>query len=81
MHYLSDIFRLENELNLHLQGKSRDLITCSQKIKRFIEKLSYWSEQLGNIKLTVFDSFIKTNPTQLCISDCKKHLKELQKNF
>ncbi|CAI9717447.1 domain-containing 3-like [Octopus vulgaris] len=31
--YLSDIFRTVNLLNLELQGRKSDLVTCSQKIK------------------------------------------------
>ena len=32
-------------LNFLLQGKKSDLVTCSQQIKGYIEKLKYWKKQ------------------------------------
>ena len=34
--YRSDIFKKVNLLNLKLQGKKSDLVTCAQKIKSYV---------------------------------------------
>ena len=33
-------------MNLKLQGRKSDLVSCSQMIKGFISKLNYWRKQL-----------------------------------
>ena len=44
--YLSDIFKTVNMLNLELQGKKSDLVTCAQKMKDYMGKLKYWKNIL-----------------------------------
>ena len=45
--YLSDIFKAVNELNLQLQGRKSDFVSCSQKIKGFMGKLKFWKKQVA----------------------------------
>ena len=49
--YLSDIV---NMLNLELQGKRSDLVTCAQKMKGYIRKLKYWKKQFEKKNLLAF---------------------------
>ena len=37
--YLSDIFKAVNMLNLELQGKGSDLVTCAQKMKGYVGEI------------------------------------------
>ena len=61
--YLSDIFKTVNTLNLELQGKRSDLVTCAQKIKGYVGKLKYWKKQFDKKNLLAFENFKKTDPT------------------
>ena len=44
--YHSDIFKQVNLLNLELQGKESDLVTCVQTTKGYVRKLKYWKNSL-----------------------------------
>ena len=61
--YLSDSFKTVNMLNLELQGKRSDLVTCAQKMKGYVGKLKYWKKQFEKKNLLTFENFKKTDPT------------------
>ena len=64
-------------LNLELQGKRSDLVTCAQKIKGYVGKLKYWKKQYEKKNLLAFENFKKTDPT----SECIVHLEGLHAEF
>ena len=61
-------------LNLELQGKRSDLVTCAQKIKGYVGKLKYWKKQFEKKNLLAFENFKKIDPISECISACIVHL-------
>ena len=71
--YLSDIFKTVNMLNLELQGKRSDLVTCAQKMKGYIGKLKYWKKQFEKKNLLAFENFKKTDPTSYIRMHCSMH--------
>ena len=79
--YLSDIFKAVNELNLQLQGRKSDFVSCSQKIKGFMGKLKFWKKQVAKKNLSIFKNFYNTNPTSECIVQCEEHLDGLHQDF
>ena len=79
--YLSDIFKTVNVLNLELQGKRSDLVTCAQKMKGYVRKLKYWKKQFEKKNLLAFENFKKADPTSECIAACIVHLKGLHAEF
>ena len=79
--YLSDIFNFVNELNLQLQGRKSDLVTCSQKIKGFINKLKYWKTQLDKQALSLFKNLNSINSSPECVIEGAEHLEGLKKDF
>ena len=68
-------------LNLELQGKRSELVTCAQKIKGYIRKLKYWKKQFEKKNLLVFENYKKTDPTSECNSACIVHLEGLHAEF
>ena len=68
-------------LNLELQGKRSDLVTCAQKMKGFVGKLKYWKKQFEKKNLLAFENFKKTDPTSECIAACVVHLEGLHAEF
>ena len=60
-----------NLLNLELQRRRSDLVTCAQKIKGYF----YF------IKLASFQNFNTTVPTSQCIAPCIVHLEGLHVDF
>ena len=44
--YLADIFEHLNELNIKMQGKNENILTCSDKLKGFKEKIVLWKNKL-----------------------------------
>ena len=70
-----------NTLNLELQGKTSDLITCAQKMKGYVGKLKYWKKQFEKKNLLAFENFKKTDPTSECIAARIVHLKGLHAEF
>ena len=78
--YLSDIFKTVDMLNLELQGKRSDLVTCAQ-MKGYVRKLKYWKKQFEKKNLLAFENFKKTDPTSECIAACVVHLKGLHAEF
>ena len=79
--YLSDIFKTVNMLNLELQGKRSDLVTCAQKIKGYVGKLKYWKKQFEKRNLLAFENFKKTDPTSEYIFARIVHLEGLHAEF
>ena len=55
--YLSDISKTVNMLNLELQGKRSDFVSCAQKLKGYIGKLKYWKKQFKKKNLLAFENF------------------------
>ena len=70
-----------NLLNLELQGKKSDVVTCGQKIKGYVGKLKYWKKQFEKKNLLAFENFKKTDPTPECIAECIVHFEGLHTEF
>ena len=68
-------------LNLELQGKRSELVTCAQKIKGYIRKLKYWKKQFEKKNLLAFENYKKTDPTSECNSACIVYLEGLHAEF
>ena len=83
--YLGDIFKTVNMLNLELQGRRSDLVTCAQKMKGYVGKLKYWKKQFEKKNLLAFENFKKTDLTSECIAAYIVHLEglhsELERRF
>ena len=79
--YLSDVFKTVNVLNLELQGKRSDLVTCAQKMKGYVGKLKYWKKEFEKKNLLAFENFKKTDSTSKCIAACIVHLEGLHTEF
>ena len=79
--YLSDISKTVNVLNLELQGKRSDLVTCAQKMKGYVGKLKYWKKQFEKKNLLAFENFKKTDPTSKCIVHLEGLYAEFEKRF
>ncbi|XP_065639503.1 protein FAM200A-like [Hydra vulgaris] len=54
--YLVDIVGHFNKLNLQLQGKNANVITHSDKLKAFIEKLKLYKTRINNGNLIMFQN-------------------------
>nr|XP_047128377.1 SCAN domain-containing protein 3-like [Hydra vulgaris] len=54
--YLVDIVGHFNKLNLQLQGKNANVITHSDKLKAFIEKLKLYKTRINNRNLIMFQN-------------------------
>ena len=60
--YLADIFGKLNALNKELQGKQRTLMDCKTKIFSFVDKLKYFTAQIGRQNFSGFTHLGKSEP-------------------
>lgn len=44
--FLADIFQALNTLNKNMQGKNENILTCTDKISSFKEKLTLWGARI-----------------------------------
>ena len=85
--YLTDLFCIFNDLNLQLQGDDITLIKAKSLICNFIEKLSFFRENIGLWNLSRFPSLkLQTNNTDTSVVDDNlliycDHLKSLQEDM
>ena len=52
--YLADIFEHLNKLNIKMQGKNENILTCSDKLKGFKEKIVLWKNEFIQGSLEMF---------------------------
>ncbi|KAL4136046.1 hypothetical protein QTP88_007615 [Uroleucon formosanum] len=52
--FLIDIFEHLNKLNTSMQGRNENILTSTDKIMAFNEKLTMWKNQVDQKKLTMF---------------------------
>ena len=70
-----------NQLNLELQGRRSDFVTCAQKIKGYMGKLITKNNSCIKFVLASFHNFNTTVPTSECIAACIVHLEVLHVDF
>ena len=78
--YLADIFEYLNSLNTNLQGPSENVITSTDKLTAFKEKIKYWIANLNAGKTGMFPLFT-AEENQNSIEIVKKHLQSLESNL
>ena len=44
--YMADVFEHRNELNIKMQGKSENILTCFDKLYGFPQKILLWQNEL-----------------------------------
>ena len=44
--FLADVFQALNTLNKNMQGKTENILTCTDKVSAFKEKLTLWEIEL-----------------------------------
>ena len=54
--YLNDVFASVNELNTSMQGRDQNIITLSEKLSAFKEKLLLWKGKLERGRTAAFPS-------------------------
>ena len=85
--YLNDIFTISNELNTSMQGRNQNIITLSEKLFAFKEKLQLWKNNLESGQTAAFPSTNKEwNQTDSSRFDVIKpilveHLENLMTEF
>ena len=75
--YLADIFGKLNVLNKELQGKQRTLMDCKTKIFGFVDKLKYFTAQIGRQNFSGFTHLGKSEPTDNTLQIIVGHLSNL----
>jgi len=83
--YLVDVFYQYNCLNLKLQGRDANVISCKEAIDRFIKKLSLWSEKVNAGNLEMFQELFErcmNNPLSSSLKEViHAHLQALAKEM
>ena len=83
--YLVDVFDQYNCLNLKLQGRDANVITCKEAIDSFIKKLSLWSEKVNTGNLEMFQELFErcmNNPLSSSLKEViHAHLQALTKEM
>ncbi|XP_057671228.1 protein FAM200A-like [Diorhabda carinulata] len=81
--YMADIFDHLNELNRKMQGPNENLLTCSDKMQGFKNKLELWQNELSNNSLETFQRVHNTiiENRQLIIDLAQSHLTTLENKF
>lgn len=77
--YLADIFQYLNQVNSSLQGPSENILTSTDKLSAFQEKMFVWCANLDKGNTTMFPLFTgqkNSSPTVLKI--IRSHLQSLQ---
>lgn len=75
--YLVDIFDHLNKTNSSMQGKSENLLSSTDKMRAFQEKLKVWSVRAKEGTFGMFSHFSETNNREI-IPLIIQHLKSLQ---
>jgi hypothetical protein len=52
--YMTDIFEPLNELNKKMQGRNENILTCSNKLEGFKNKLELWQRELKQGSLQMY---------------------------
>ena len=80
-----DVFDQYNCLNLKLQGRDANVITCKEAIDSFIKKLSLWSEKINTGNLEMFQELFErcmNNPLSSSLKEViHAHLQALTKEM
>ena len=51
---MADVFEHRNELNIKMQAKSENILTCSEKLYGFQQKIILWQNKLRPESLKMF---------------------------
>ena len=81
--YLADIFEHLNELNIKMQGRNENILTCSDKLKGFKEKLELWKNELirGSLEMFSRSNQISAVDKDLVLDLSQKHLTLLYQKY
>ena len=52
--YLADIFEQLNKVNVSMQGRNENLLTCTDKMKALVEKIRFWNDRVNEGKIDFF---------------------------
>ena len=74
--YLADICEHLNELNIKMQGKNENILTCSDKLKGFKEKIVLWKNELirGSLEMFPRSNQVSAVDKDLALDLSQKHL-------
>ena len=83
--YLFDVFELLNSLNTKLQGRESNIISHSDHIKSFIQKVVLWNRKLDSGNFSAFHKLSEILGEELMSTELKEditdHLSGLQGEF
>ena len=81
--YLADIFEHLNELDIKIQGKNENILTCSDKLKGFKEKIVLWKNELARESLEMFprSNQISVVDKDLVLGLSQEHLALLHQKY
>jgi hypothetical protein len=78
--YLVDIFLYLNKLNKNMQGKKENILTSTDKISAFKEKLLFWSNKMQAGCYEMFEKFCSSEKCSDVSPLVIEHLKMLERN-
>ena len=73
-----------NELNIKMQGREENILSCSDKLTGFKQKVALWKTELGRGSLEMFSSSnndIGDVDRQFVVDLAQKHLSLLQQKY
>ena len=81
--YLANIFEHLNELDIKMQGKNENILTCSDRLKGFKEKIVLWKNELIRELLEMFprSNQISAVDKDLVLDLSQKHLALLHQKY
>ena len=82
--YMADVFEHMNELNIKMQGVNENILTCSDKLHGFQQKLLLWQNELKLGSLQMFPRSYKNQENVekgFVIDLAKEHLTLIQQKY
>ena len=82
--YMADVFEHMNELNIKMQELSENLLTCSDKLHGFQQKLQLWQNELRLGFLEMFPRSYKNQENvekSFVLNLAKEHLTLIQQKY
>ena len=82
--YMADICEHLNELNIKMQGREENILSCSDKLTGFKQKLALWKNELGRGSLEMFprsNNALSDVDRQFVVDLAQEHLSLLQQKY
>ena len=82
--YMADICEHLNELNIKMQGREENILSCSDKLTGFKQKLALWKTELGRGSLEMFprsNNDLSDVDRQFVVDLAQEHLSLLQQKY